>query len=146
MANPSTIWAQLALPNPPAGSLPYVLSDGATIGTDVLNLHYGDTTKSLYITNGTAQNYDASKVANLTPVSMTALAGRVTIAAGTNSMVVNNPNILASAFVLVQRRNTDATASQISAVCAAGSVAFVTNANATANLVIDFLVINSSVL
>jgi hypothetical protein len=40
MSNPSTVWAQLALPNPAVGGVPFVGSDGATILIDVLNFYW----------------------------------------------------------------------------------------------------------
>lgn len=51
MSNPSAVWTQLSLPNPPVGSIPFVDTDNATIITDVINLHYDNALKVLHAAN-----------------------------------------------------------------------------------------------
>lgn len=43
MANPSTVWASLAVPNPAQGGVPFVYTDNATMIIDVLNLFWNQT-------------------------------------------------------------------------------------------------------
>ena len=52
MTNPSTIWSQLSMPNPAAGSVPFVFTDNATIVADVLNLWWNQAARQLSV--GTA--------------------------------------------------------------------------------------------
>lgn len=60
VANPSTIWAQLSLPNPASGAIPFVNTDNVTIATDVLNFYYNSLTHQLSVdTNGDYTGTDA---------------------------------------------------------------------------------------
>lgn len=49
MANPSTIWAQLSFPNPPAGAVPFVFADNASIVSDVGYFWFNDSNKGLSV-------------------------------------------------------------------------------------------------
>lgn len=51
MTNPSTIWTQLAIPNPASGGIPFVATDNVSIATDVLNFYYDSITTTLYANN-----------------------------------------------------------------------------------------------
>lgn len=144
MANPSTIWAQLAMPNPPAGSVPFVLSDGATISTDVLNFSYSNVTQDLTVTNGIVPD-SFSNTGQPSPVTVNHLIGTVTMGAGTASLVVMASLLRAGAKVFLQRRNTDTTAVQISTTSiGVGTFTITANANATAAINIDYWVINTN--
>lgn len=68
--------------------------------------------------------------------------GRVAIAAGTSSVVVTNPNILATSTVLAVITSNDSTAILKNAVPAAGSVTINLTANATANCNVDYVIVN----
>lgn len=143
MGNPSTIWAQLAMPNPPAGSVPFVLPDGITIGTDVLNFAYSNVTQDLAVTNGIVPdsfNYD-----NLpTPVTVLHLIGEVTMAIGTSSVVVNCALLRVNAKVFTQRKSTDTTAVQLAVTIQAGAFTITANANATAAFNIMYWIVNNN--
>jgi hypothetical protein len=144
MGNPSTIWAQLAMPNPPAGSIPFVLSDGITIGTDVLNFFYDQVNNVLDITNGIEVfSFDAAAAGQVT---INHVAGSGIMAAGSLSLTVLNNKILNShAKVFIQSRSNDATATRFSVVLGGGGFLITANAAATANVTIDFFIVNCSV-
>lgn len=144
MANPSTIWAQLAMPNPPAGSVPFVLPDGITISTDVLNLSYSNVTQDLTVTNGIVPD-SFSSTGMPSPVTVQHLVGTVTIAAGTASVVVNCALLRTGAKIFIQRRSTDTTAVQLAVTSTTGQFTITANANATAAVNIDFWVVNTNV-
>lgn len=93
MTNPSNVWTQLSLPNPPAGAVPYVDTDNASIVTDVLNFNYfasahelfakyyqGDTLGTVAPLAGTIGEYLSAMVAggtvgltNATPANITSI-------------------------------------------------------------------------
>lgn len=147
MGNPSTIWAQLSMPNPPAGSVPFVLTDGVTIGTDVLNFYYNPVDQSLFLNGGFKTNSSYSQWGVVSPVTVNHLMGGATIKAGTNSVVINNSMLQSGAIIIIQRRNTDTTATQLSAVqTSVGVITVTSNANATADVNFQFLAINSIAL
>lgn len=63
MANPSTIWAQLAIPFPAGGSIPYVDSDDATIVTNVSAFNFDPAKLQLNVqTNGDSSGVDAINI------------------------------------------------------------------------------------
>lgn len=141
MANPSTIWAQLALPNPPAGSVPYVLSDGATIGTDVLNFFYDPNLTILHIKQGIAQFgiIQTGVVGPVTPYS----AGRVTLRAGQSSLVFTCTPAVSGDLLSINPRSLDATATRIiGAVTGPSQITITANAAATAAVDVEFIVIH----
>lgn len=145
MANPSTIWAQLAMPNPPAGSVPFVLSDGITISTDVSNFSYSNVTLDLTLTNGFVPDA-ALNIGQPSPVTTNHIVGSVTLAAGTSSVVVNCALLRTGAKVFIQRRATDTTATQLGVVVTAvGQFTINANANATAAVNIDYWVVNTNI-
>lgn len=146
MANPSTIWAQLAMPNPPAGSVPFVLSDGATIGTDVLNLNYNSTSKILMVSNGIEVNNQTNQQGVVSPITVNHAMGRATIKAGTSNVTVNNSTITAGDECFIQRRNSDATAVQLSATTGAGVITITSNANATVDVNITFMIVRGLIV
>lgn len=145
MGNPSTIWAQLSMPNPPSGSVPFVLSDGVTIGTDVLNFSYNNSTLDLTVTNGVVpDSFPNTGLAS--PVTVNHLIGTVTIAIGTSATVVNCALLRAGAKVFLQRRTTDTTAVQLATTnVGVGTFTITSNANATAAFNVDFWVINTNI-
>lgn len=72
--------------------------------------------------------------------------GRVAIAAGASSIVVTNTLSTATStvYAVINQASADATLTQIVRVsCAAGSFTIFGNANATANTVVDFVLVNS---
>lgn len=142
MANPSTIWAQLAMPNPPAGSVPFVLSDGATIGTDVLNFWYDPTLDELHTSNSAVIKSQQNQAGVASPVTINYPSGIATIKAGASSVVVNNNKVRTNALVFIQRRNVDATAISLSVTVGVGSMTITSNANATGDVNVNFLLVN----
>lgn len=145
MANPSTIWAQLAMPNPPAGSIPFVLSDGATIGTDVLNFNYDSINKLLSVSNGLEVNSLFTQVGVASPVTINYPAGEFTIKAGTLTTTVMNNRVTSGTIVLLQRRNSDATlGSLIVDTSTPGQFRAFSATNATADCNINFILFNTN--
>lgn len=87
MGNPSTVWAQLSMPNPPAGSVPFVASDNVTIITDVTNFNYNPVTKTLTITAVNTPNITCNGVAVFAAVNGgagLALSNNIAAAPGSN--------------------------------------------------------------
>lgn len=56
MSNPSTVWAQLAVPNPARGSIPFVYTDDASIVTAVTQLWWNQSTNRLSVKCGGDQS------------------------------------------------------------------------------------------
>lgn len=150
MTNPSTVWAQLALPNPPAGSLPFVSSDGATIVTDVLNLMYSGGLSSyagsqaplqLTVFGGVRVGYsDTTAVPGAAVINKP--AGRVKIAAGQTTLVVTSSYAFATSIIRLIIETADATLTRCIPVPAAGSFTITGNAAATAAVTISFTIEN----
>lgn len=151
MANPSTIWTQLAIPNPASGSLPFVDTDNASIITDVLNFYYTSSKVTpltgsqlafqLSVLNGVRQAYtDTSAVPGAATINKS--AGRVAIAAGQSSVVVTSANCFATSIVMLQLETNDATLNRVIAVPAAGSFTITGNANATGNTKVSYTITN----
>jgi hypothetical protein len=152
MTNPSTVWAQLALPNPAVGSLPFVDTDGASIITDVLNLFYTKAGASL---SGSLQNSQLTVAGGLRETysdttgvpgaaTINKPAGRVKMAAGQTSLVVTNSYCFATSIVNAQIEGAafDATATRLQVTPGAGTFTITFNAAATAAVVISFDILN----
>ena len=145
MANPSTIWAQLSIPNPAGGSIPYVYNDNITIVTDVANFSYeagalGNNQLNLaqpiqmaYASNTTA----GSTVTNNSP------SGRVILLAANKILTVMNSFVTAKSIVLVTKETIDATGLYVAAVVpAAGSFVVTLNANTTGAVTFSYVAVN----
>ena len=129
MANPSTIWAQLSIPNPAGGSIPYVYNDNITIVTDVANFSY----EAGALGNTTA----GSTVTNNSP------SGRVILLAANKILTVMNSFVTAKSIVLVTKETIDATGLYVAAVVpAAGSFVVTLNANTTGAVTFSYVVVN----
>ena len=150
MSNPSTIWAQLAIPNPPIGGVPFVFTDNATIVTDTVNFNYTQLGASL---SGTLQNYQLTvyggfRIAYSDTTSIPGAAtinkpaGRVKIAAGASTVVVTNAYCFASSIVQVQLEAADATLTRAIVTPANGSFTITGNAAATTATQVTFVVTN----
>ena len=82
--------------------------------------------------------------ATIGAVAINKPCGQANIAAGASSVVITNSLISANSIVLAVLAANDATATSIKSVIpAAGSVTITVNANATANLKVNFFVINT---
>ncbi len=142
MANPSTVWAQLAIPNPANGSIPFVSSDGITIVTDVLHFSYDGT--SLNLAYKLKLGY--SQIAlGATTVTCNSTTGRVSLPAGQSVLTVNNSQITANSMVFTQVESQDATATFVKSVAVNPTLQTVTitmNAAATAAVNLAFLLVN----
>lgn len=150
MTNPSTVWAQLAMPNPPAGSLPFVSSDGATIITDVLNLFYSGglslltgsmAANQLTVAGGVRIGY-TDTTATPGAVTINKPAGRVKMAAGQTTLVVTSSYAFASSIIHINIETADATFTRCIPVPAAGSFSITGNAAATAAVNISYEIRN----
>lgn len=148
--NPSTVWAQLATPNSPIGSVPFVGIDGASIETDVLNFFYTSedmaTTGSqlagqLTLSAGLRTGYQ-TKVSTPGSVTINYVAGRVVIPAGAGSVVVTCNKCFDTTIVLLSPQSNDATLTRLSVVPGNGSFTITGNANATANFTVAFVLHN----
>jgi hypothetical protein len=154
MANPSTVWTQLSIPNPPAGSVPYVDVDNATIKTDVLNFRFIDENKTptpgtteapgqLIVDGGIAVCYtDATAIPGA--VVMNKVAGRVVIPAGQSSLIVSgNSYAFPSSIVQLQLETIDATLIRVTPTRGNGTFTITGNANATGAVTVSFLITNT---
>lgn len=152
MSNPSTIWSQLALPNPPVGSIPFVFTDGATIVTDVVNFFY---TQAGVTLAGTLQNSQLTVAGGLresytdtttTPgaVTVNKPAGRSKIAAGQSTLVVTCAFCFLSSIVGINIEGGafDATATRFQVTPGAGSFTVTFNAAATAAVTFSWDILN----
>lgn len=154
MSNPSLIWAQLSIPNPPVGSVPFVYIDAATIITDVLNLKYtqvGDVllgTSSflpyqLTVAAGLRLAYqDTTNVPGNAVINT--IAGRFKIAAGQTAATISSTSCFASSIIDARIEGSyDATAIRAQVTSqTAGSFIVTLNAAATNDVVISFIVNN----
>lgn len=153
MGNPSTIWAQLSLPNPPVGSIPFVFTDSTTIVTDVVNFFYAQAGLSAY--TGSMQPLQLTVFGGLregftdttaTPgsVVINKPAGRVKMAAATNTLTVTNTYCFSTSLInlTIEGAAFDATAVRFQVVPANGSFQIVSNANCTAAVQIGFDILN----
>jgi hypothetical protein len=151
----STIWTQLSSPNSPAGSIPYVTSDGVTIGTDVLNLSYfdGKTTPpvnssikpfQLTVEGGLREcSDDLTQQPAAANYTINKPIGKVLIPAGALTTRVSNTYCAPGAIVLLQLETNDATLTHV--IPALGNGAFNINGNAvaTANVRVAFMIVNT---
>ena len=150
MANPSTVWTQLALPNPPAGGIPFVDIDNASIITDVLNFYFtnansvltgSEIVHQLTVLNGTRVAYtDASGTPGAQTINKT--AGRVAIAVGASAVTITNSCCFATSLVFAQLETADATLNRIVVAKSAGSFTITGNANATGNVIVSWQIVN----
>jgi hypothetical protein len=142
MANPSTIWGQLAIPNPAAGSIPFVYTDNFTIITDVSNFSYDPVGTQLFVAGGFNCGYLQNGVASNSPTVNTA-SGRVTVPAGNASFTLNNALILAASIVVVNMETNDATATTIKTIVPSlGKIVVTLNAASTSSITFSFIVFN----
>lgn len=156
MTNPSTIWASLSLPSSPSGSIPFVDIDLVTIITDVTNFFYTSATATLPTTAGISQYYNQLTVLNgvrqgftdnsastATPTTINKAAGRIKMAAGTSSFVVNSTLCFANSLIFLQLESNDATLTRVLVTSkAAGTFTITGNANATGTVTVEFLIVN----
>ena len=147
MANPSTVWAQLAIPFPAAGSIPFVANDNATIVTDVQNLSYDPVRQGLDLTNQIVFGYTAVPLSTIATVTCNTATGRVVIGPGIGNILVLNSNMTANTIVIPVLESTDATATSIKSctpVNIAGQTGFriITNAISTTQISIAFMLVN----
>jgi hypothetical protein len=142
MTNPSTIWAQLSLPNPASGSLPFVANDNQTIVTDVSNFNYDPVGLQLFIQNGLNVGYSTVATPGVSVTCNTA-SGRITVPAGNASFTLNNLLITANSIVLVHMETNDATSFNIRTIIPSlGKVVVTLNAASTGPIVFSYLVFN----
>jgi len=142
----STIWAQLSLPYSPAGSIPFVLSDGYTIATDVLNYSYNaDGNQRVYLANKITFAYTATATSGggATAVVNNSPTGRVIMSAGNSSLTVTNSQCTATSIVIINVESNDATATiKKSVIPANGSFTITMNANCTSAVTFSFVIVN----
>lgn len=150
MSNPSTVWAQLATPNPPAGSIPFVTTDGATIITDVLNFAYSGgftaftgsmAALQLTIYGGLRMAY-SDTTANPGAAIINKPAGRVKLAAGQTTLVVTSSYAFVTSIIRLVIETADATFTRCIPIPAAGSFTITGNAAATAAVTISYTIEN----
>lgn len=149
---PSNIWAALALPFPPIGSIPFVDTDGASITTDILHFFYTSATQGTvfnkYPYQLTAWGGLRQGAVNLSNVfgtlTINAPAGRVTMPAGNFTLTVRCSYVkFGSTIILPTMRALDNTMTRlIVQTIAEGQFLLLGNAPATANVDIDFIIFN----
>ena len=147
---PSTIWASLAMPNPPIGSIPFVDTDGASITTDILHYFYtalGAATAELFayqqtVWGGIRVGYtDASLVVGAPTKNKP--SGTIKIASGTSSLQVISSYMLASSLVFFSFESADATLTRVTVATADGQFVVTGNAAATADVYLSFFIVNT---
>jgi hypothetical protein len=143
MGNPSTIWGQLSMPNPPAGSIPFVGTDNASIITDVLNFFYDPVGLQLNVYGGIKSKFtDASGVPGNAVISTP--CGRVTIPAGRNHLVVTGAPFTTGDIVLFNMESNDATLFNLYvSTSGLGYFQINGNANATQNVTFAYVIIRT---
>lgn len=142
MSNASFVWAQLATPNPAAGSLPFVASDNATIITDVLNFYYDAALEQLGIKNGLQLGY-TDKTGTPGAAIINTVTGRVKIAAAGTTLVVTDNQVLATSIVQLQLETIDATMTRVVPTAIGNGTFTITgNAAATGAVTVSFVVVN----
>jgi hypothetical protein len=155
MANPSTVWTQLSIPNPPAGGVPYVDLDNATIKTDVLNFRFIDENKTptagtteapgqLVVDGGISVCYTDSTALPGSAV-MNKVAGRVTIPVGIQSVTVSgNSYVFPTSIVQLQLETIDPTLIRVTVTNRlTGQFTITGNAISTGLVNVSFLVTNT---
>lgn len=148
--NNSTVWTQLASPNSPVGSIPFVDIDGTGIVTDVTNFFYtaenGDTSGTklagqLSVLKGLRVGYQ-DRTSTPGSVTINEVAGRVLIAAGQSALTVTCSKCFTSSIVQVTIETADVTLIRIVPVRYNGSFVLSGNAAATAGVTVAFLITN----
>lgn len=152
MTNPSTVWTQLAMPNPAMSSIPFVATDNASIITDVLNFNYTSGLAPLTGTNaafqltaagGVRYSYLDLSAAPAVAVTVNKTAGRIAIPAGSRTVVVTCPGYaFPSSFIQCQIETQDATLTSVIPIPALGSFQIQGNANATGIVKVSYVVDN----
>lgn len=149
MGNPSSFWTQLALPNPPSGSIPWVDSDNASISVDFQNFYYSgpiaDPTvfsstdprastsifdSQLTVKNGVRRHYLDTSAAPGNAVA-NATAGRSAFAAGASVVTITDSYVTATSLIDAQLETADATLNRLIVTPGPGSFTVTGNANAT---------------
>ena len=152
VANPSTVWTQLSVPNPASGSVPFIDTDNATPITDVLNFAYTSTSFSLpqdtrlagqlTISAGLRVDFTDTSAVPSTVGAMNKIAGRIAIPAGQQAVTITNTFCFLSSLVQVQLENNDTTLTHVSVSPANGSFTVTGNAAATGIVKMNFNIIN----
>lgn len=146
----STIWAQLASPSSPVGSVPFVFTDGVTIVTDVVYLAYQQSGAAyagsvmpyqLSVYGGHRVAY-SDTTAGTGNVTINKTAGRVRFAAAASSIVVTSNYCFATSVINVQDEAGDATATRFKVVPSAGSFTITANAAFTVAGNVTFTITN----
>lgn len=91
---------------------------------------------------GQAIDFDATITATVGAVTINKSAGRVILALGAQSVVVTNSLVTADSIILLTMVTPDATSFFMYASAGSGSFTILANATATANMSINFLVVN----
>lgn len=151
--SPSTVWAVLALPNSPAGSIPYVATDNININIDPTNFVYNAVKAMLTISNINPTNI-AVTVGDITGVpgagTINAIVGIAKIAIAQTTINISN-NLAEQGDIVFAMcpgvPGADATLKYIVSayVSAAGNIVIIGNAAATAATIVQFLLIKSVV-
>lgn len=149
-SNFSTVWTQLATPNSPVGSIPFVDTDGTSIVTDVLNFFYtaadGDTSGSKL--PGSATVLAGIRVGHqdrtATPGSVTInkISGRVRIPAGVANITVTSDHCFSNSIVQLVLETVDATLVRVYPACYDGGFVLSGNAAATIAVNVAFIINN----
>lgn len=127
----------------PTGTGTVTINPASPSTMDNVTIGFG-TRRAAYLTLLALASNDASGTPGNTTINQP--KGRVAIAAGASSVVVTNSLCLATSTVLaiINQATADATLTQIVRVVpAAGSFTIYGNANATANTVVDFVLIQA---
>lgn len=152
MANPSTVWAQLALPYTPVGDVPFVDVDNITIVTEHLYFNYCSSTatpstpdvkaKQLTAFGGIRVGYsDTSNVPGNAIINKP--AGIVPIGAAGQTVQVNSIYCTARSIVLCQLMTADATLKSVTVVVADGVFVITGNAATTGAVKVGFFILNT---
>jgi len=148
---PSNVWAALALPYPPIGSIPFVDSDGQSIRTDVQHFLYTylgsenatDGTKPYQLTafGGLRIGYtDAFAIVGTPTINKP--SGRVKIPTGFSTVQVICSYSRADSVILVFAEFPD-TLNRLTVVASLGSFIINGNVAASTDLPIKFIIFNT---
>lgn len=154
--NPSTVWTQLALPKSPVGTVPFVSADGVTINTDAGYLNYtpdtgqpvsGSSIAPAQLSIGGGERIGYVDLTGTPAIAYTIdqPSGRVTMQAGRNTITINSKYCFNTSMFFLQMQQHDATVNRVIVPASHGNGSFsiLADAVATANINIQFMIVNT---
>lgn len=141
----SSVWAQLTLPNPPIGSVPFVFTDGATIAADVTNFMWDQVNFTLFATNGFKQKHGDITANPGVAGTINFTSGRFKLSAGQAVFTLTDAFAAIGDIIFTTLETVDATLTRVFGLCSVGGqIVFTGNANCTGAVTISFVIMKVS--